>query len=149
MSSYTNDDITVGVEEWEWEWEWKCNIPIEFRGAGGGECMYEGGEVIEMPVGGVGRFGGEEGKFVVGVPLYFVVQMRVRRGGDVMAEGRWEEIFSVVEGGDAGIVIDENQWICDEGTVGYIVSFFPTCFSPLGMMCGNEKRQQMECTGIY
>ena len=115
-----------------WEWEWECVIPSYAGREGGGECVYEGGERVELPARGEGRFvggGGEGGEyFKVGVPLLFVVNVRVLevRGG-VVTEGRWEELFNVVEGeGEtmAELEIEESRWMCDDGTVGYMVSFF-------------------------
>ena len=132
MNSYTSDGITVGGG-WVWEWEWDCFVPRWETGAvgqssgeeGGGVCRYEGGEVVMMPGSGEGRFIGGEGRdsFEVGMPLYFVVRVRVRsnNGGEVVAEGRWEKMFSVVEGGDSGLVVRESQWMCDDGAVGYSV----------------------------
>ena len=82
--------------------------------------------MVVMPRG-EGRFvgGGEGIEFEAGVPLYFVVKMRVREGGrgEVVTEGRWEKVFNVVEGGDSGLVIEENQWMCEGGAVGYLVNF--------------------------
>ena len=144
MDSYTNDGITVGDGRWEWEWDWNCFIPREGANrGGGGDCMYEDGELFEMPKRGEGRFIGGEGEgeeFQVGVPLYFVVTVRVRERleggalGEVVTEGRFEKLFSVVEQPnnaqeeDPVLVLDENQWICDDGTVGYSV-FFSFFFS--------------------
>ena len=137
--SYTSDGITFNEEEegrWEWEWEWDCFVPREGEGrGGGGQCLYEGGEVVEMPGRGEGRFeggGGERGVFEVGVALYFVVKVRVRereeggRLGEVVTEGRFEKVFSVIEGEEQdnlGLVIEENQWICGNGAIGYSVSY--------------------------
>ena len=141
MDSYTNDGITVGDGKWEWEWEWGCFIPREGANrGGGGNCMYEDGELFEMPTRGDGRFvgGNREGEeFQVGVPLYFVVRVRVRERleggslGEVVTEGRFEKLFSVVEQPnnaqgqeDLVLVMDEDEWICDDGTVGYSVILF-------------------------
>ena len=117
-----------------WEWEWSCVIPREAGGEGGGECVYEGGERVELPGRGEGRFegggGGEGGeRFEVGVPLLFVVRMRVLEGGEgggVVAEGSWERVFSVVgeEGGEVGLEVGESRWGCEGGGEGYLVRFF-------------------------
>ena len=140
MDSYTNDGITVGDGKWEWEWEWGCFIPREGANrGGGGNCMYENGELFEMPTRGDGRFVGGNGEgeeFQVGVPLYFVVSVRVREKleggslGEVVTEGRFEKLFSVIEQPnnaqgqeDLVLVMDEDKWICDDGTVGYSVFF--------------------------
>ena len=86
-----------------------------------------------MPGRGEGRFeGGGGGKrFQIGVPLLFLVRVRIleREGGNIIAEGRWERVFSVVgeEGGrgvGGGLEIEENQWRCENGAVGYSVSVF-------------------------
>ena len=120
-----------GGEEWEWEWEWSCVVPREGGGErGGGDCMYEGGDVIEMPGREQGRFlgGGMGNTFEVGVPLLFVVKVRVRGvggTGEVISEGYWEETFSVVdEGEEEGWEVRETRWMCESGTVGYLVSVF-------------------------
>ena len=135
--SFTLDGISVAGGGWEWEWDWDCFVPREGNGErGGGVCEYEGGEVVEMPGRGEGRFvgGGEGVQFEIGVPLYFVVRVRVREreGGRVLAEGRYEEMFSVVgergnrrqEGENLGLVVEESEWVCDEGAFGYSVSKF-------------------------
>ena len=140
LDSFTNDGITVGEGIWEWEWDWDCFIPREGEGRGGGGlCMYEGGGVVDMPGSGEGRFvgGGREGEvFQVGVPLYFVVRVRIRERleggvlGEVVTDGKFEKVFSVVEGEgvqddeSSVLVIEENQWICDDGAIGYSVCFF-------------------------
>ena len=128
--SYTSDGITVGGGDWVWEWEWTCFVPTRV-GEEGGEwgrmCQYEGGEVIAMPGVGDGIFvgGGGGREFEVGKPLYFDVQVRVREreGGEVVTEGRWQEVFSVIEREDSELTIEENQWMCDDGAVGYSVFF--------------------------
>ena len=142
--SYTTDDIFYKQEEgdrYEWEWEWDCLVPIEGgeeeRGEGVGECIYEGGEVMEMSGRETGRWEGEEGKKLrEGVPLMFVVRVRVRdwgkggRGGEggrgeVVSEGRWMKVFSPIaeKGGEEGIEMREARWICEDGSVGYSVFF--------------------------
>ena len=127
-NSFTPDGIfTPG--EWEWEWEWNCFVPSE-GGNGGSDCVYERGEKVQLPGRGEGRFegGGERGKFEVGVPLYFVVRVRVwergREGDVVVAEGRWEKLFSVVEGDWEGLEVEESSWVCEGGKIGYLVSLF-------------------------
>ena len=60
------------------------------------------------------------------IPLLFVVKARIRRGeegkeGEVVAEGRWEEVFSVVEGGGEGVEVVEMSWMCGDSSVGYSV----------------------------
>ena len=113
-----------------WEWEWDCIIPRQPGGEGGGKCRYEGGERVELPGKGVGRFeggGGEGGEtFEVGIPLLFVVRVNVleKEGGGVVAEGQWEEVFSVIEEGETGLEILESQWVCEGGEMGYLVRFF-------------------------
>ena len=142
LDSSTLDGITTGGGSEEgglvWEWEWDCFVPREANGRGGGVCEYEGGEVIEMPGRGEGVFvGGGGGRvFEVGVPLYFVVRVRVREvGGFVIAEGYFEKVFSVIEeqGSRRGrqeeenngiFVIEQNEWICEGGAVGYSVTIF-------------------------
>ena len=116
--------------EWVWEWDWNCVVPREggVEGEEGEErCVYEGGEVVEMPGRGEGIFlGGGEGKrFEKGVPMLFFVNVRVREGegGVVVAEGRWERVFSVV-GEEEGVEIEETRWGCENGGVGYLVRFF-------------------------
>ena len=134
-----------GEREWEWEWEWNCVVPREVggeegEGRGGGECFYEGGERVELPGRGEGRFdggGGEGGeRFKVGVPLMFIVSVRIieRGGGEgegegegrVVAEGRWEKVFSVVgeEEEGEGLKIEESRWVCEGGGEGYLIRFF-------------------------
>ena len=124
MDSYTLDGINT-EGEWEWEWEWSCFVPMMGGGEGGGDCLYEDGEVIEMPARDEGIFvGGGNGKrFEVGAPLFFVVNMRVREGDRVISEGHWEEVFSVVEG-DLRLEIEETQWLCENGAMGYLVCDF-------------------------
>ena len=132
--SYTNDGIIFEEEEeeWEWEWEWECITPREGKEEGreGGECIYEGGKVIEMPGREEGRFELEEGeKLKVGVAYYFVVRGKVReRGGDgeVVAEGRWGKVFSAVEEGGEVLGLEMEWWRCEDSSVGYsvCVSFF-------------------------
>ena len=150
--SYTTDDIFYKGEEgerYEWEWEWECLVPRE----GGeeeegkeGECIYEGGEVMKMPGKEEGHWEGEEGKNLrKGVPLMFVVRIRVRdwgeegrkrrRGegdgerGELVSEGRWVKVFSPVvegrgeEGGGEEIEMKEERWMCEDGSIGYSVQF--------------------------
>ena len=139
MDSYTLDGITTkggdDLGEFVWEWDWNCVVPNDARGEGereGRECEYKGGEVIEMPGRGEGSFigGGEEKEFEVGVPLYFVVRVRVRkveegRLGEVVSEGRYEEIFSFVEEGEGEEwIVEESQWMCENGAIGYSVRIF-------------------------
>ena len=128
-NSYTSDGITVGAEGWEWEWEWRCIIPKQEGGGGGGLCRYADGSVMEMPGREEGQFvgGGPDGReFMVGMPLYFVVKMRILDvdGGGVVAEGRWEKMINVLEREESGLVIEENEWMCEGGAVGYLVFFF-------------------------
>ena len=115
-------------EGWIWEWEWICIVPREGGEGGGESCVYEGGETIELPGKDNGRFlGGGMGKqFEEGVPLFFMVKVRVRReggSGEVIAEGTWEKVFSIM-GEDEGVQIEESRWICENGAVGYLVRDF-------------------------
>ena len=103
---------------------------------GGGDCVYEGGKKIELPGIGEGKFigGGEGERFQIGVPMFFVVRVRVweRRGeraGEgrgMVAEGEWERVFSVVqeEGMEVGLEVEESVWGCEGGGAGYLVSFY-------------------------
>ena len=117
-----------GEEGWEWEWEWSCVVPREGgeRGREGeGVCLYEGGDVVEMPGRGEGRMvrGGEGKRFEKGVPYLFVVKMRVVGGeGRVISEGFWERVYSVVE--EEGVSVEEERWVCGDGGFGYLVRFF-------------------------
>ena len=140
--SYTTDDIFYKGEEgdrYEWEWKWECLVPMEGgeeeRGEGG-ECIYEGGEVMEMSGKESGRWEGEKGKKLrEGVPLMFVARVRVRdwgQGGrgEVVSEGRWMKVFSPIVGeeegieeGGEGIEMREKRWMCEDGSVGYSVFF--------------------------
>ena len=65
--------------------------------------------------------------FEAGIPLLFLAKVRVREegGGNVVAEGKWEEVFTPVEeeeGKDVEIV--ETSWMCQDSSVGYSVSQF-------------------------
>ena len=144
--SYTTDDIFYKGEaegdRYEWEWEWDCLVPIEGgeeeRGEGVEKCIYEGGEAMEMSGRETGRWEGEEGKKLrEGVPLMFVVRVRVRDWGqgeggrgEVVSEGRWMKVFSPIvgeeeriKGGGEGIEMREERWMCEDGSVGYSVFF--------------------------
>ena len=137
--SYTNDGIVFGGGGgYEWEWDWGCVVPKGRGGEGGGECVFEGGEVVQMPGRGQGRFegggvgGGEE--WVVGRALYFIVRVKVREGGGgrVVARGEWEAVVSVVRGGvfngpDQGgflrrnLKVNEERWMCRDSSSGFSV----------------------------
>ena len=128
LTDSSTPDVTEFGDDWEWEWEWNCLIPREAGGEGGGECVYRGGEKVELPGRREGRFvgGGEDGEmFEVGVPLLFFVRVRVLERGNLVAEGTWEKVFSVVQeeevSGAAGLVIEESRWMCQNGAVGYLV----------------------------
>ena len=66
----------------------------------------------------------------------FIVRVRVieRGGGEgkgegegrVVAEGRWEKVFSVVgeEEEGEGLKIEESRWVCEGGGEGYLIWFF-------------------------
>ena len=127
-NSFTNDGINFeeGGGEWVWEWEWDCVIPGSGRGGEGGVCVYEGGKKVEMPGIGEWRFEGEEGeRFEEGVPLFFIVNARVReRGGGVLAEGRWSGMVNVVAEGGGGVLFALDQWICEDSSIGFVVSYF-------------------------
>ena len=126
--SYTLDGGAVGGEGWEWEWEWSCLIPGE-RGQQGRECVYEGGEVVEMPGSGEGRFVADtEKRFEEGVPLFFSVKSRVRRNGEVMGEGKWSNGVNPVGGEGVGLELVEEMWMCTDSSVGFSV-FFSIFFS--------------------
>ena len=63
--------------------------------------------------------------FEAGVPLLFFVRMRVREegGGNVVTEGKWEEVFTPVEDDQGnGVEIVETSWMCQDSSVGYSVS---------------------------
>ena len=66
--------------------------------------------------------------FEVGVPLLFLVKVRVREegGGNVVAEGKWENMFTLVEEGK-GVEIVKTSWMCQDSSVGYLVSDFILC----------------------
>ena len=62
-----------------------------------------------------------------GVPLLFLVRARVREegGGNVVAEGKWEKVFTPLmeqEGMEVDLV--ETSWMCQDSSVGYLVSHF-------------------------
>ena len=139
--SYTMDGILFtdsytfnmgGGEELEWEWQWECVVPEGWEGEGGGgrggRCEYESGREIRMPGEGEWVFVGEEGEDLKKeMPLYFIVGVRVRErgGGEVVGEGKWERVYSPVEGGvagDVGVVVD--KWGCGGGKEGYSVCVF-------------------------
>ena len=67
-----------------------------------------------------------DSNFEVGVPLLFFVRVRVREegGGNVVAEGKWEELFTPVEEEGTGVEIVETSWMCQDSSVGYLVSDF-------------------------
>ena len=137
--SFTEDGVVVGEREgeWEWEWDWRCLTPRrwgegEGREEEGEDCIYEGGKVIIMPGRGEERFQGEEGERLrEGVPLFFSVKARVRKGGRgggegegrVVAEGRWSGVVNPVRGGGGGLELIENYWICEDSSIGYLVFF--------------------------
>ena len=65
--------------------------------------------------------------FEAGIPLLFLVRVRVREegGGNVVAEGKWEEVFTpVVEEEGKGVEFVETSWMCQDSSVGYLVSAF-------------------------
>ena len=62
-----------------------------------------------------------------GIPLLFLVRVRVREegGGNVVAEGKWKEVFTPVEEEEGkGVEIVETSWMCQDSSVGYSVSNF-------------------------
>ena len=131
--SYTLDGVVVGGGEWVWEWEWVCIIPGE-GGEEGRRCEYEGGEEVVMPGEREGRFESEEGKtFERGVPLFFYVKSRVREGegGEVVAEGEWSGVFSVVGREGEGLEVVRDEWICEDSSIGYTVLFIYFLFKLL------------------
>ena len=72
-------------------------------------------------------FQSENGRnFQIGVPLLFVVRVRVRdpQGGQVISEGSWEELFSPVSGDRTKLEVVESSWLCDDSSRGYLVTFF-------------------------
>ena len=78
-------------------------------------------------------FGSENDKtFEAGIPLLFSVRVRVREegGGNVVAEGKWEEVFTPVEGDEGkGVEIVETSWMCEDSSVGYSVCDFYIFYS--------------------
>ena len=106
--------------DWEWEWDWNCIIPNQNNQ----NCVYESGQTVAMPTRNQAIFEQETGRnFKVGVPFLFMVRVRVREegvGGEVVAEGRWEEVFNFVEEG-AGLEVVETRWMCGDSSVGYSV----------------------------
>ena len=62
-----------------------------------------------------------------GVPLLFFVRVRVREegGGNVVAEGKWEKVFTpMTEEEGMRVEIVETSWMCQDSSVGYSVSIF-------------------------
>ena len=126
--SYTLDGGMVGEDGWDWEWDWSCLIPGE-KGEQGKKCVYEGGDVVQMPGEGEARFQGERGKkFEEGVPLFFFVKSRVRRGGEVVGEGEWSQVVNPIGGEGVGLELVEDMWMCEDSSVGYLVFFFSYFF---------------------
>ena len=128
--SFSADGIVVGEGDWEWEWDWECVIPMGVDEGNGRACTYDGGRMVEMPGQLDGRFEGEDGEtFEEGVPLYFVVRVRVREsGGRVVGEGKWEKVFNPVGSGGTGLEIVRSEWVCEGSAVGYSVTIFLISF---------------------
>ena len=111
---------------WEWEWDWTCTIPEGVTTSSlDRNCRYEGGEIIQMPGINDAIFESENDEnFEAGVPLLFLVRVRVREegGGNVVAEGKWEEVFTPVEK-EEGMKVElvETSWMCEDSSVGYLV----------------------------
>ena len=65
--------------------------------------------------------------FEGGLPLLFLVRVRVREegGGNVVAEGKWEEVFTPMEEEEGmEVKIVETSWMCQDSSVGYSVCDF-------------------------
>ena len=114
---------------WEWEWDWTCTIPEGVTiSSSDRNCRYEGGQIIQMPGISDAIFGSANDENLEGgVPLLFLVRVRVREegGGNVVAEGKWEKVFTPMtekEGMEVEIV--ETSWMCQDSSVGYLVSHF-------------------------
>ena len=126
--SFTMDGLEVDGEG-EWAWDWSCIIPGK-KDEVGRECVYEDGEVVEMPSENESRFQGQKGKrFEEGVPLFFSVKSRVRAEGEarVVAEGMWSEVLNPVRGGGVELELAESSWSCSDATAGFLVCF-SVCF---------------------
>ena len=126
--SYTLDGLSLEDDGggWVWEWDWSCVIPGA-RGEEERECVYEDGDEVVMPGGAHWRFEGEDGqRFEKGVPLFFSVRSRVRRGGvdgEVVAEGMWSSVVNPVEEEVMGLELIEDFWMCSDSSVGFLVLF--------------------------
>ena len=64
--------------------------------------------------------------YETGIPLLFLVRVRVREEGEgnVVAEGKWEMVFTPVKEEGKGVELVQTSWMCQDSSVGYSVIDF-------------------------